>query len=173
MTFKVRVVPPEVGENTLSLFGKARDYLHAKFRKLVDYTLRCNDVYPTPTEFPDHKKVWGPDRNYAELGFTDAIQSMSVFSRDFAEMSIELEQTRLITILAELKASSDDKKELDGYTMESYGSRMDKLGDLKADGECVFFGTIKTPGPGKTVYISGSAAPPNVFWSRLYEYVTK
>ncbi|KAH3797682.1 hypothetical protein DPMN_151267 [Dreissena polymorpha] len=56
---------------------------------------------------------------------------------------------------------------------ESYGSRMDKLGDLKADGECVFFGTIKTPGPGKTVYISGSAAPPNVFWSRLYEYVTK
>ncbi|XP_052265905.1 uncharacterized protein LOC127868307 [Dreissena polymorpha] len=273
-TFEVRVVPPEVGEYTLNLYGKARDYLHAKFRKLVDYTLRCNGVYPTPTEFPDHKKAWGPEPNYAELGFTDAIQSMSVFSRDSAEMSIELEQTRLVTILAELKASSDDKKELEGYTMvtarensqtvhirfpalgyyrldlfaegktekfefaamfllectanatnvkkfpkfnadsvakhiceilepkdyeisakstisfkirslksknvmvgvpveESYGSRMEKLGDLKADEECVFSGTIKTPGPGKTVYISGSAAPPNVFWSRLYEYITK
>ncbi|XP_052782376.1 kyphoscoliosis peptidase-like [Mya arenaria] len=270
-TFEVRVVPPVIGEYTLVLFGKAKDYRHAKFRKLVEYTLRCESVVPSKITFPDHKKAWGPEPSYAELGFADSIQSMSVFRCDEAEMTIKLEQTKSATVMAELKAASDIKTELSGYTVmtaqenaktvhirfpsagfyrldvyaegksekyeyaalfllectadqttkkfpkynadalskhvceliepvnyeipadskvtfkirsrnsknvmiglpteESYGPRMKGLGELKKTGD-VFSGQVTTPKAGEAVYISGTAAPPNVFWSRLYEYIT-
>lgn len=271
-TFEVRVVPPEVGEYTLMLYGKARDYRHAKFRKLMEYTLRCEGVASTKVIFPAHSKAWGPEPNFKDLGFSDSIENLSVFKSDSAEMSIELEQTKNIPVIAELKAASDYKTELVGCTMitasenckvvhvrfptsgffrldvyaegesekyeyvalfllecttsasfkkfpkynadavskhvceiidprdveipanaqvtfrlkspklrnamlgvpaeQDYGTRMKGLGELKKNGD-IFEGQISTPGPGKTILLSGCAAPPNVFWSRVYEYVTK
>lgn len=270
-TFEVRVVPPKVGEYLLVLYGKAKDYRHAKFRKLVQYTLRCESVYDKPVIFPDHKKAWGPEPSYAELGFADSIQSMSVFKCTESEMQVKLEQTKPVTVVAELKSADDMKLELDGYTMitaeekskiinirfpsigyfrldvyaegasekyeyaalflientgkptttkfpkfnpdgvskhacmiiepknyeipantkvtfklrsqnsknvmvgrpteESHGQRMHSLGELKKAGH-VFTVEVTTPKAGEPVYVSGTAAPPNIFWSRLYEYIT-
>lgn len=269
--FEIRVVPPNIGKYNLALYGKAKDYRHAKFRKLMEYTLKCEGVYEKPVVFPDHRKAWGPEPNYSELGFADSIQTMSVFRSDKEEMTIQLDQKKKVPICAELKASSDIKTELKGYTMitardsaktihirfpssgyfrldvyaegdsekyeyaalfllectvdkspkkfpkcnedsisknvceildprnmevpanstvtfrmrshglknamigipaeEQYGVRMQRVGELKKNGD-IFSGDIKTPKAGETLYLSGSAAPPNVFWSRIYEFVT-
>lgn len=270
-TFEIRVVPPDEGEYTLVLYGKARDYRHAKYRKLMEYTLRCETAAPTKTVFPEHGKAWGPEPNYKELGFSDSIQKLSVLISDTEEMSIKLEQTRKVPVIAELKAASDYKTELEGCTLitayengkeihirfpnsgffrldvyaegesekyeyaallllecivdkpfkrfpkynadavskhvcdvieprdfelpansvvtfnlsspclrnamlgipseKDYGTRMKGLGELKKAGD-VFTGQITTPAPGETILLSGCAAPPNVFWSRVYEYTT-
>ncbi|XP_060597757.1 kyphoscoliosis peptidase-like isoform X2 [Ruditapes philippinarum] len=270
-TFEIRVVPPKTGEYSLALYGKASDYRHAKFRKLMEYTLRCEKAYEKEIEFPEHRKAWGPEPNYIELGFADSIQTMSVFKSDEEEMTIQLDQKKIVPIFAELKASSDIKTELKGYTMitardnakivhirfptaglyrldvyaegksekyeyaalfliectvskspqkfpkcnedcisknvceiieprnfelpansnvtfklrsqnlknamvgvpkeEKYGSRMNCLGELNKSGD-VFSADIKTPKAGEVLFLSGSAAPPNVFWSRVYEYKT-
>ena len=270
-TFEIRVVPPKTGEYSLALYGKAKDYRHAKFRKLMEYTLRCEKAYDESVVFPDHRKAWGPEPNYSELGFADSIQTMSVFKSENEEMTIQLDQNKNVPIFAELKASSDIKTELKGYTMvtardstkivyirfpsagyyrldvyaegksekyeyaalfliectvnkspvkfpkcnedsisknvceiieptnfelpansnitfklrsqhlknamvgipteEQYGSRMNCLGELKKIGD-VFSAEIKTPKAGEVLFLSGSAAPPNVFWSRVYEYKT-
>lgn len=270
-TFEIRVVPPEKGDYTLILYGKARDYRHAKFRKLMEYTLRCESASVTEVIFPGHSKAWGPEPNFKELGFTDSIQKMSVFQAASPEMSIKLEQTKKVPVIAELKSASDYKTELVGCTLitafengkeihirfpasgffrldvyaegesekyeyaalfllecamaesfkkfpqcnadavskhvcevieprdlelpanslvtfslrspclrsamlgipsqQDYGSRMKGLGELKKTGD-IFSGEITTPAPGETILLSGCAAPPNVFWSRVYEYVT-
>ncbi|KAL4220088.1 hypothetical protein ACF0H5_020499 [Mactra antiquata] len=271
-TFEVRIVPPKSGEYSLALFGKAKDYRHAKFRKLMEYTLRCERVYEKEIVFPGHPKTWGPEPNFAELGFAESIQKLSVFKTDQDETSIFLEQTKKIPIIAELKSADDYKTELKGCTMitaqsngktihvrfpssgfyrldvyaegektekyeyaalfmlecttdtslskfpkcnedsiskhiceiieprnleipaeskvtfklrssglknamlgipteEQYGSRMQRVGELKKSGDS-FTGEIQTPKAGETLYLSGSAAPPNVFWSRIYEFVT-
>lgn len=270
-SFEIRVVPPKTGEYKLALYGKAKDYRHAKFRKLMEYTLRCEKVYDKHTVFPDHRKAWGAEPNYAELGFAESINKMSVFVVDKEETNITLEQTKNVPICAELKAASDIKTELKGYTMitandnsksvhirfpssgfyrldvyaegesekfeyaslflfectvdkspkkypkcneesisknvceilepknyelpantnitfkirsrglknvmvgipteETYGARMERLCELKKTGD-VFSGEVKTPKEGETLYLSGCAAPPNVFWSRIYEYRT-
>ncbi|XP_045199708.2 kyphoscoliosis peptidase-like [Mercenaria mercenaria] len=266
--FEIRVVPPNIGEYSLALYGKAKDYRHAKFRKLMEYTLRCEKAYDNEVVFPDHRKAWGPEPNYNELGFADSIQNMSVFKSDEKEMTIQLDQKKKVPIIAELKASSDIKTELKGYTMitarddakivhirfpsagyyrldvyaegklEKYeyaalfllectesnspkkfpkcnedsisknvceileptnfevpsnsnitfrirshclknvmvgipteDQRMQRLGELKKSGD-IFSGDIKTPKAGEVLYLSGSAAPPNVFWSRIYEFIT-
>lgn len=270
-TFEVRVVPPRPGEYSLTLYGRAKDYRHAKYRKLMEYTLRCDHTYENGVVFPSHSKAWGPEPNYAELGFADTIQTLSVFQSDTEEFTIQLDQTKNVPVFAELKAASDIKTELKGYTMitaienakcvhirfpssgyyrldvyaegesekyeyaalfllecnvnkvpkqfpkcnedsiskniceiieprylelpadtsvafkirsrglknvmvgipaeEQYGARMMRLGELKKKGD-IFSGEIKTPKEGETLYLSGSAAPPNVFWSRIYEYIT-
>ena len=271
-SFEVRVVPPEAGEYKLLLYGKARDYRHAKFRKLMEYALRCETTAPAKVEFPDHKKAWGPEPNFKELGFSDSIEKLSVFTSDSIEMSIKLDQTKKMPVIAELKSASDFKNELVGCTLitayetgkeihvrfptsgffrldvyaegesekyeyaalfllectannvsnklfpkynadavskhvcdvieprelelpaktevtfklrssclrnamlgipaeKDYGTRMKGLGELKKTGD-VFELQITTPAPGETILLSGCAAPPNVFWSRVYEYVT-
>ena len=270
-TFSVRVVPPAVGQYALILYGKAKDYRHAKFRKLMEYMLRCDKVYSDKVTFPDHLKAWGAEPNYAEHGFAKSIESLSVFKSETNEMTITLEQTRNVSIIPELKAVTDLKTELRDYSMitakqnekivhlrfpsrgyykldiyaereeekydfaasfliectstdtpaklpkynassicknvcellepltqeipsnsivvfriksnglrsamvgipmeKDYGSRLKGIGELVKQ-EDEFLAQIKTPEKGQTIYLSGCAVPPNVFWSRLYEFVT-
>ena len=270
-TFGVRVVPPSPGEYILTIFGKSKDYLHAKYRKLTEYTLRCESVYDDPVLFPDHYKAWGPEPNYSELGFSDSIQELSVLQCDSNEHVIALEQTKNTAVTAEFRSVKNLDKELDDYTLitssdsskfihlrfpmqgyykldiyaegklEKYefaaafliycsvnetpkqfpkynaesvtkfrcclvepfyrelpadteidfrvesrdlkkamlgipvegpsGQGMKSCGELKKDGK-TFSARLKTPAKGETVYLAGCSSPPNIFWSRMYEFVT-
>ena len=59
-----------------------------------------------------------------------------------------------------------------GIPMEKdYGSRLKSMGELVKQ-EDEFLVQIQIPKKGETIHLSGCAAPPNVFWSRLYEFVT-
>lgn len=270
-TFEVRVVPPEVGQYSLQLFGKAKDYRHAKFRKLMEYTLRCEKVSEKQVKFPEHAKAWGMEPNYAELGFADSVLSLSVLNSDSNELSFTVEQTKVVNMTVDLKTVEETNTNLKecvlvtakdkmkvvyvrfpqtGYyrldifaegdlekfeyagslllycsvtekpkpfpkfnseaiskhvveliepmyqeipaesevmfklrsrvmkkamlgipVEEEYGSRLKGLGELTKSGD-VFSIKVKTPAAGESVLLSGCSAPPNVFWSRLYEYVT-
>ena len=269
--FSIRVVPPEKGEYMLTVFGKSKDYLHAKFRKLIEYTLRCESVYEEPVVFPDHFKAWGPEPNYSELGFTDSIQELSVVNCDSNEHAITLIQTRNVAVSVELRSVKNLERELNDYTLitawdksksihlrfpakgyykldiyaegklEKYefvaaflfycssnenvcyfpkcnaesvakfkcrllepftrelpanteitfkiesrdlkkvmlgipvesatGQGMKSCGELKKEGN-LFSATLKTPGKGESLYLAGCSSPPNIFWSRMYEFVT-
>ena len=269
--FSIRVVPPEPGEYMLTVFGKSKDYVHAKFRKLIEYTLRCESVYDEPVVFPDHFKAWGPEPNCTELGFTDSIQELSVINCETNEHTITLEQTKNIAVSAEFRSVKNLEKELNDYTLitasdksksihlrfpakgyykldiyaegklEKYefaaafllycspnekprsfpkynaesvakfkcrllepfvrelpantditfqiesrdlkkvmlgipvdsasGQGMKSCGELKKEGN-TFSATLRTPGKGESLYLAGCSSPPNIFWSRMYEFIT-
>ena len=270
-TFGVKVIPPERGEYSLTVFGKSKDYLHAKFRKLIEYTLRCESVYEDPVLFPDHYKAWGPEPSYKELGFAESIQELSVLQCDSNEHVITLEQTKNTAVTAEFRSVKDLDKELDDLTLitssesskfvhlrfpgkgyykldiyaegklEKYefaaafliycsanekprhfpkynaesvtkfrcrllepmfrelpasteiefriesrdlkkamlgipveaagGQGLKSCGELKKDGK-TFKAKLQTPSKGETLYLTGCSSPPNIFWSRMYEFVT-
>ena len=270
-TFSVRVVPPKPGEYTLVLYGKSKDYLHAKFKKLTEYTLRCESVYDDQVVFPTHYKAWGPEPSYSELGFSNSIQELSVLECDSSEQVVALEQTKNTAVTVEFRSVQDVDKQIDDFALitssdshkfvhlrfpgkgyykldvyaesklEKYefaaafllycsvdgtpkqfpkynaesvtkfrcrliepmdrelpadteiefrvesrdlkkamlgipvegaaGQGLKSRGELKKDGQ-IYSAKLKTPGKGETLYLAGCSSPPNIFWSRMYEFVT-
>lgn len=116
-TFEIKLSPPKPGEYILIVYGQAKDYRHAKFRKLMEYTVVCESAHKNEVIYPDHLKAWGFEPNYASYGFADTIENMSVFETDGAEMTLSLDQTKNVTLMAELKSARDMKSELEGYTL--------------------------------------------------------
>ncbi|KAL3846458.1 hypothetical protein ACJMK2_017446 [Sinanodonta woodiana] len=112
--FQIRIVPPHSGEYRLSLYGQSKEYKHAKFRRLMEYILRCATPYTDAITFPRHFKVWGPEPNFDDLGFDKSILKHSVFSTDFLEMVVPLDVKREIIINAEMKGHTHAEKDLSG-----------------------------------------------------------
>ncbi|KAK3589988.1 hypothetical protein CHS0354_035016 [Potamilus streckersoni] len=277
--FQIRVVPPHSGEYRLSLYGQSKEYKHAKFRRLMEYILRCAVPYADPITFPKHYKVWGPEPNFDDLGFEKSILKHSVFSTDFLQMAVPLDLKREIIVNAEMKGHTNVEKDLSGniflaaskkrrtvfvrfpgrgyYKLDIYAEgnvkedtlefvaafllecqsndvnerlfpkynpeavskfqatlteplerelpenteldfcvtstnrfkklilavpfeandeeRLKPIGELKLKEEndvCTYRGRFVTPKKGTSLFLAGSAAPPNVFMTRIFEFIT-
>ena len=83
----------------------------------MEYVLICDHVYPDRVIFPDYLKAWGAEPNYSDHGFAKYFEELSVFKSETNEIKITLEQIRTVSILPELKAVSDLKKDPNDYAM--------------------------------------------------------
>ena len=105
---KFHVRPPKPGTYKFSLFISAPNE-NKSWPQLFKYIVKCDSILENLVLFPKHRQTYGPQPEYKELGFGEAIKKYSFFSTETGELDIVLPSLQQMKVRCTLEDGNANK----------------------------------------------------------------